>query len=243
MYTLNRTHTMSNFFSTKKQLLQEVKAKLLPFLSFYEEKQKVSLIFDPNQGVNYYNIYIKLRGFVMCNVQISIKSECQILIEVPLLEQSLIVNINQDAYELFNHKMNLTRIIKANLLYYKLKKTLSWSSCEKIFENIDNASSLFNNDYVKSLMDMEEHFSQLYTFDIEKFKTRVSCFTYKEQVILKATFDRETIEINLKSKNYNFLQDMQCFSITKSFKTLSTSLELESVLLKCFPRISQLSKV
>lgn len=233
-YMLSRTQNMSNSYYTPKEIFRVIQDKVLPFLTFRIEKQKVQLKFDPLQGLQHYTILSHIKGIGLCNLQVRVRSENSLTIEIPSLEQSLNVSTPQDAFELFENKISLTRVIKKNLIYSKPLKTLFWENFLEVFNRKDKISKLFDEDYLKSVMDMG-HFYQVYSIKIEKIGVRVDCFAYKEQIILRATCDKETMEIDAMSKNYAFLQDFQCFSILKCPETLRRSLELEMLLFKMFP--------
>ena len=238
VYTLSMVQTMSNFLYTNTQLLDIIHEKLLPFLSFHVENQKITMIFDSQQGNCYYTLLCNLKGYGVCNVQVAIRSESTLALEVPSIDQTIYAQIDQDASELFVNKMKIARLVQARLVHSKTSKALFWEDYGEIFTRREKGSKLFDEDYLKSVMDMG-HFDQTYSVEIPKIGVRINCFVYKEQIILKATFMKETVEIDSMSKLYSFLQDLQCFTMTKSPKTLSSSLEVEALLLRIFPQIAK----
>lgn len=235
-FGLQMTQTMSNSFYSSAQLVQAVKSKLLPFLVFRIEKNIISLHFDPYQGTNMCAFLIKLKGHELCNVNVTIKSLTQIVFDVPDLEQSLSFDITEEIKEIIKDKRKLAREIQNKLMYCKRKKSLLWGKTDSLFESSEIGSRFFDEDYVKSTMDLEQY-NQLYAFDYLKYNARIACFEYKDRNFLRISCDRECAEIDAKSKHYVFLQDMQSFSITNSSKTLASSLELEVVLIKMFPKL------
>ena len=238
VYTLTMIQSMSNSLYTNKQLLDIIHEKLLPFLSLHMENQKTTMIFDSQQGSSYYSLLCHLKGYGLCNVQVTVKSESTLALEVPSIDQTVYAQIDQDASELFQNKIKLARLVQERLVYSKNARTLFWEEYGEIFMRREKGSKLFNEDYLRSVMDMG-HFDQTYSVDIQKLGVRIDCFVYKEQIILKATFMKETIEIDSVSKFYSYLQDLQFFTMSKSPKTLASSLEVEALLLRIFPRIAK----
>ncbi|OMJ80904.1 hypothetical protein SteCoe_18764 [Stentor coeruleus] len=239
-FSLQMTQTMSNSFYSSAQLVQVVKSKLLPFLVFHIEKQAISLHFDPYQGINMNTFLIQLKGHELCNVIVTIKSLKQITFDVPDLEQSLSFELTEEIKNIIKDKKKLAREIQNKLMYCKKRKSLLWGKTNTLFEFSEVGSRFFDDVYVKSVMDLEQY-DQLYVFDYPKYNIRIACFEYKDRNFLRISCDRESIEIDVKSKYYSFLQDMQSFSITNSPKTLSSSLELEVILIKIFPKLHCIS--
>ena len=233
-FFLQKTQTMSNSYYTSDQIKEVVKTKLLPRLSFYKENKEISLIFDKSQGVNYYTLLCKVRGYELCNVQIITKSENCLLIEIPSLEQTLLANLNENAVELFNDKRKLAKVVEKQLIFCRKRKSLFWG--EEIFEESEKNSKFFNEDYLKQAMGMG-NYNQIYSIYLPNFDARIECFECKGQIILRATFDKETVDIDSLSKNFYFLQEFQDFTVLRSPKTLISSLEFETLLIKIFPRM------
>ncbi|OMJ87237.1 hypothetical protein SteCoe_11080 [Stentor coeruleus] len=240
-FGLQMTQTMSNSFYSSAQLVQAVKSKLLPFLVFRIEKSIISLHFDPSQGINMRTFLIQLKGHELCNVIAIIKSLTHIILDVPDLEHSLSFEVPEEMKDIIKDQRKLAREIQNKLMYCKKKKTLLWGKTNTLFESSEVGSRFFDENYVKSTMDLEQY-NQLYVFDYPKYNTRIACFEYKDRNFLRISCDRECAEIDAKSKHYAFLQDMQSFSMTRSPKTLASSLELEVILIKMFPRLSRKSQ-
>lgn len=237
-FTLQMTQNMSNSFYSSAQLIQAVKTKLLPFLIFRIEKKIVTLHFDLLQGMKKYTYIIQLKGYELCNVVVNVKTLDQITFDVTSLQLSLNFDVPKNLMGIVEDSRKFAREIQKNLMFCNKKKALMWGKSEELFELVEAGSRLFDEDYVKSTMDFE-HYNQLFAFEMPRFNAWVVCFEFKDRGFLRITCGKDCAEIDTKSKHFSFLHEMQSLCITKTPKTLSSSLELEAILVKLFPRLNR----
>jgi hypothetical protein len=237
-FTLQMTQNMSNSFYSSAQLVQAVKTKLLPFLVFRIEKKIITLHFDLLQGMKKYTYIIQLKGYELCNVIVTVKSSDQVVFDVPSLELSLNYYAPENLLGVVEDCKKFAREIQRNLMFCNKQKILMWGKSEELFKVVEAGSKLFDEDYVKSTMDFE-HYNQLFAFEMLRFNAWVVCFEFKDRSFLRITCGKDCAEIDTKSKHYSFLHEMQSLCVTKTPKTLSSSLELETVLVKLFPRLTR----
>lgn len=232
LVTLQIKQRISNNCYTPEQINFEIKNKILPFLYFKAESMKIRLKFSKKHNKDNYVILVHVKGFQLCNVIASTKSDTQTLLEIPELEQSIFIHQSCDFSDEASIK-RLVALIKSQLFYSASKKTLLWGSAQYFFSTLEKSSKFLNEDFIKSATLPIGNFSHIYTFHIDQQK--ISCYSDKSKIILKFFRGNSTEELQNDSKNFGFLECMQDIDIKSSPVTLSKSLELEFLLSKLFP--------
>lgn len=231
MVTLQIKQRISNNCYTPAQINLEIKNKILPFLYFKAENKKIRLKFSKKNKESYV-ILTHVKGFQLCNVVASTKSETQILLEVPELEQSIFIRQSCS----FSNESSVKRLvasIKSQLFYSASKKSLIWGSVQDFFLVLEKSSKYLNEDFIRSATLPIGNFSHMFTFSVVQQK--ISCYSDKSKVILKFFRGNSTEELQNDSKNFGFLESLQDIDIKNSPVTLGRSLELEFLLSKLFP--------
>ena len=231
-HSLKLKQKISNNLQTREQCRQVVKQKLLPFLSLQIENSESSLVFDKKQSVEHYCMAVDVKGFRVCNVVASVKSDTQTLLEVPELEQSIFIEFKLNLKD----QLNLKKIVKLVIqkLFYDNKKNLFfWGSTANFFAIKERNSKFLNEEFIKSATQDMGNFTQTYTFELSNGK--VSCFTDREKVLVQILKNKVSEEFNQESKNFGFLESLQCINVRSAPVTFSKSLELEYLLSKLFP--------
>ena len=232
-YTLKLKQKISNNLQTKQQCIQVIKTKLLPFLCIQIENSESSLIFDKKQTVEHYCMVVDVKGFRLCNVVASVKSDTQTLLEIPELEQSIFIEFKLNLKDQLNLKKILKLVIK-QLFYDNKKNVFFWGSTANFFAIKEKNSKFLNEEFIKSATQDMGNFTQTYTFELSNGK--VSCFTDREKVLVQILKNKVSEEFNQESKNFGFLECLQCISVRSAPVTFSKSLELEYLLSKLFPQ-------
>lgn len=231
-FSLQLKQRISNNCYTAEQITSEVKDKMLPFLYFKSVNTQIKLKFSKNQSKNHYYALLHIKGYKLCNVIISTKSETQILLEVPEVEQSLFIDHTCDFSDPTSLK-HLIAEIKCHLFYSPTKKTLLWGSCTSLFTILEKSSKYLNEDFVKNATLPMGNFTQIYTFPLNQHK--ICCYSDQNKICLKFFNGNLSEELQNDSKNFLFLEYLQDIDIKNSPLTLSKSLELECLLTKLFP--------
>lgn len=229
IYSTHITQNMSNLY-TSEEMKATIKNKLLKMLTFRIENDQVRLVFDNEQGSKYYCLICKIKGYKMCNVIITCKAETKILVEVPLLEQSILVDFPNSIVEIINKPKSLARLVLAKLVYLEKSNCLLWDFNENCFDLYEKNSKFFDEAYLERLIDMGK-FKELYSFYNEKYKVDITCLENNEKVVLKAVKGKKSYDVNL-----SFLTQFQDINIKNSQKTLRSSLELNILLSKLFSK-------
>ena len=223
---------ISNNCYTAEQITSEVRNKMLPFLYFKAKDTQTKLKFSQKQSKDHYYTLLHVKGYQLCNVIISPKSETQTLLEVPEVEQSLFIDHTCDFSDPTSLK-HLISDIKSHLFYSPAKKTLLWGSSTSLFTLLEKSSKYLNEDFVKNATLNMGNFTQIYTFPINSHK--ICCYSDQTKICLKFFKETQSEELQNDSKNFLFLEYLQDIDLRNSPTTLSKSLELEFLLSKLFP--------
>jgi hypothetical protein len=230
-YSLNLKQKISNLQSKEHSLL-EIKQKLLPCLCLAVENGEISLIFNKLQGKDHYCMITQVKGFHLCNVIASKKSETQTLLEIPELEQSIFIEKTLNFSD--NSLKTLTKEVKSHLFFSVTRNLIFWGSSSDLFVIKEKTSKFMNEEFIKSATQDMGNFTQAYSFEVGLSK--VSCFTDREKVLMQLSRNKVSEEFNNDSKNFSFLESLQYVNVRAAPVTLSKSLELEYLLSKLFPQ-------
>ena len=183
-----------------------------------------------------------IRGYGKCSLLLIVKSQ---QLHIQVIEQKEILEVPKEILLAASVKdLNLRlvkKIVTAHIYYDKYTKGFYWqdeSDPSILFSSKDSHSKLLDEHYLKHALRMKR-FKVLYSFTVvvQDVEFRVEMQGLKNQVRCKISSERECVEIPQESKYIKILTEMQCIDILTNPITLQTSLEIQILIKRQFPRM------
>ncbi|CAG9319955.1 unnamed protein product [Blepharisma stoltei] len=221
--------------STYGDLKAAFKSKIIPKLYFTITKNDMNLHWDPNYGVTFYTLILKIKGeslpYSMIKLSDFEKKEITICHGISAIEIPF-SNLKVKSLERTNY-LKLKSILSKHLMYDEENEVIQWNSKQfSIFENKEKDSMYMNIDYIYEVLGIRMfQFHSSYFMDDRSIKIEI--WTYKEHYLVKIYKNLELeLEVESGSDDYKFLHSLQQMDFVRNPITFSKSLELTTFLKK-----------